>query len=220
MPDDDEVVKRKRNSSDGDDFDASPIPKKRKKTEEADSGENRDNSDPTAKFADVGFWQKRRKRLPGTFKAARKNLTEFGPWQLPTSIDMDKFADIALATLDTMKVYVAIVFSSCSNLLTVPSVNFSHDEYKVFAKPVSESEAPGYYERIKNPMDFGTMRKKVADGGYGNSRDATELLYKDFRQTFDNCLIYNDEGDVTEEASRILAFLPEAFAAACAAVMK
>jgi hypothetical protein len=110
MTDDENVGKRKRNSSDGDDFDSSPIPKKRKKVEEADPEENGDISDPTAKFADVGFWQKRRKRLPGTFKAARKNLTEFGPWRLPTSIDMDKFADIALATLDTMKVYVAMNF--------------------------------------------------------------------------------------------------------------
>lgn len=111
--------------------------------------------------------------------------------------------------------------SLCPTCLTMSfTIYFSHDEYKVFAKPVSESEAPGYYERIKNPMDFGTMRKKVLDGAYGDSRDAMELLYKDFRQTFDNCLIYNDEGDVTEEASRILAFLPEAFAAACAAAMK
>lgn len=213
-------TEKQDNTAAVDGFDSNPIPKKRKKVESGPiTYENLDSEDPGAKFADIEFWQKRRKRLPGSFKAARKNLTDFGPWQLPNSVGADKFAEIALATLDTMKAYVDLqIERHLSNPLRLS--NRSHDEYKVFAKPVSESEAPGYKERIKNPMDFGTMRLKVEKGEYGEGHNATETLYKDFKQTFDNCLIYNEEGDVTEEASRILAYLPEAFAEACVAAMK
>jgi hypothetical protein len=46
------------------------------------------------------------------------------------------------------------------------------DEKKYFAKPVTESEAPGYFAIIKEPMDLLTMRKKT---------DATEYrCFHDF----------------------------------------
>ena len=69
-------------------------------------------------------------------------------------------------------------------------------------------------------MDFGTMRGKVKDGDYGEGSVAAAALYEDFKQTFDNCLIYNEEGEVTEEASRMLGLLPEAFVSSCADAME
>lgn len=86
----------------------------------------------------------------------------------------------------------------------------------MFEKEVTDEEAPGYSEVVKFPMDFGKMRAKVKKGEYGTGSDATAGLYKDFKQVFDNCFLYNDEdSEVTEEASRILGYLPEIYAEAC-----
>lgn len=34
---------------------------------------------------------------------------------------------------------------------------------------VKRSEAPGYYDVVKNPMDLGTMHKKLQKGAYPSS---------------------------------------------------
>jgi hypothetical protein len=65
-------------------------------------------------------------------------------------------------------------------------------------------------------MDFGTMSEKVKNGAYGTGAEAIDGLYKDFRQVFDNCYLYNDEdNEVTTEAIRVLSHLPETFVTAC-----
>jgi Bromodomain len=70
-------------------------------------------------------------------------------------------------------------------------------------------------------MDFGTMRKKVKTGKYGEGNKAVSLLYQDFLLVFDNCHRFNsDESDVTREASRMFGLLPEAYVAACSSVAK
>ncbi|GFP82765.1 bromodomain and phd finger-containing protein 3 [Phtheirospermum japonicum] len=40
------------------------------------------------------------------------------------------------------------------------------DTYGVFSEPVDISELPDYFEVIKQPMDFGTVRKKLNSGAY------------------------------------------------------
>lgn len=65
------------------------------------------------------------------------------------------------------------------------------------------------------------MRTKVRKGEYGTGSEAAAAFYQDFRLVFDNCYLYNDEGnEVTEEASRILGLLPETYVAACVQVQK
>jgi bromodomain-containing protein 7/9 len=86
---------------------------------------------------------------------------------------------------------------------------------------VTEKEAPGYSDIIKNSMDFGTMRKKIEQGKYGIGSEAAAAFHEDFLLVFDNCQLYNlEESDVTEEAARILGFLPEAYVTACVHVAK
>lgn len=46
------------------------------------------------------------------------------------------------------------------------------DKERYFATPVTEGEAPGYHDIITYPMDFNTMRKKLAAGDYST---VTEL---------------------------------------------
>ena len=96
-----------------------------------------------------------------------------------------------------------------------------YDRYSVFAEAVTDEEAPGYSEVVKNPMDFGTMMKKVNSGEYGNGSEAAAAFYEDLLLVFDNCRQYNDDdSEVTEEAGRILGYLPETYASACATVAK
>jgi hypothetical protein len=81
---------------------------------------------------------------------------------------------------------------------------------------VTEDEVPGYYEVIKKPMDFGSMRQKVRDGAYGHGQKAIAGLYSDFLLVFDNCALFNKKGEeVWNEAARVFGLLPEAYAAAC-----
>lgn len=50
---------------------------------------------------DVVALKKRRESLDGSFKKARKNLTQLGPWRLPDKIE-DKFKEVAIETLSKM----------------------------------------------------------------------------------------------------------------------
>jgi len=94
-----------------------------------------------------------------------------------------------------------------------------HDGYKLFADKVTDDEAPGYSDVIKNPMDFKTMLDKLEDGSYGKGSEALSRLYEDYLLVFDNCALYNDTGsEVSDEAARVMKLLPEVFAMALASV--
>lgn len=146
---------------------------------------------PRSIFLTLSHWKRGRIDLDKSFKAARDFMTSKGPWALPAEIADDKFTEVALLTLERM---------------------MKVDKYSVFAEPVTEDEAPGYFDAVKSPMDFGTMATKVNSGAYGKGSKAAAKLYKDFLLVFDNCLIYNEEdGEIAEEASRVLGYVPEAY---------
>jgi Bromodomain len=183
---------------------------------------------------DVTTWKLERDALDGTFDAARNLLTKYGPWKLPAGLG-DSFPEIALSTLSKVSRCVSLLVTRtvpfsllcfvCHSLTLLPQnsrmCSRSKDRYRVFAAAVSESEAPDYGEIVTNPMDFGRMKEKVEEGLYGSGSSATAALYRDFLLVFDNCRLYNtDESEVTEEASRILALVPEAYASSCAAAQK
>jgi hypothetical protein len=197
------IPKKKRKKSEG-----QSKKKKSKKPKEEAASDDEDQSAPaeedvveatvedsaSADYLDVSFWKKEREALDDSFDAARSLLTRFGPWTLPTGVAANKFADVAKATIAKMN---------------------KHDRYSVFADSVSDSDAPGYSEVVNNPMDFGTMMTKADKRAYGRA-DAAAALYEDFLLVFDNCRLYNpDDSEVAEEAARILALLPESYAAAC-----
>merc|ERR1712150_196606 len=56
-----------------------------------------------------------------------------------------------------------------------------------FAKPVTEKIAPRYFELIKNPMDFATMKSKLREEVYETFKD----FVSDFDQICNNARLYN-----------------------------
>lgn len=159
----------------------------------------RDGGADAKAHLDVKALQKDRQALDNSFDAAKVHYTNRSPWQLPDTL-ADKFDGIAKQVLAKMD---------------------QHDDYDLFAEAVTEEEAPGYYDVVSNPIDFGTMLTKVEEGEYGEGSDAAAALYMDFLLCMENCAAYNDiEGEVMQEAARLFGLLPEVFAAACTAAGK
>jgi E1A/CREB-binding protein len=65
-----------------------------------------------------------------------------------------------------------------------------HEHGWVFNCPVDPVELglPDYFDIIKNPMDLGTINKKLDKGEYSS----IEAFDKDVRLTFDNAMLYNE----------------------------
>ncbi|XP_054847979.1 bromodomain-containing protein 9 isoform X1 [Eublepharis macularius] len=61
------------------------------------------------------------------------------------------------------------------------------DPHGFFAFPVTDAIAPGYSMIIKHPMDFGTMKDKIASNEY---KSVTEFK-ADFKLMCDNAMTYN-----------------------------
>ena len=60
----------------------------------------------------------------------------------------------------------------------------------IFLEPVGLDEFPDYEEHIDNPMDLGTIRKRLVDRKYL----APEQFARDMRRVWNNCKIYNQHG--------------------------
>ncbi|GMH16327.1 hypothetical protein Nepgr_018168 [Nepenthes gracilis] len=61
------------------------------------------------------------------------------------------------------------------------------DTYGVFAEPVDPEELPDYHEVIQHPMDFSTIKSKLASGSYDNF----EQFEKDVFLLCSNAMQYN-----------------------------
>ncbi|CAM6041177.1 unnamed protein product [Sphagnum compactum] len=72
------------------------------------------------------------------------------------------------------------------------------DTYGVFSEPVDSSLVPDYYEVIKEPMDFGTMCKKINKGVYVT----LNLFEKDVLLICSNAMRYNAPDTVYYKQAR------------------
>lgn len=71
------------------------------------------------------------------------------------------------------------------------------DSGGVFSVPVPKDEFPEYYEQIRKPMDYGTMKKKLDNGEYRSAQS----MQKDFLLIMQNCRKFNaDSSDIVKEA--------------------
>ncbi len=86
---------------------------------------------------------------------------------------------------------------------------------------MTEAEAPGYFDIIKQPMDFGTMMHKIEDGKYDVKSSGMSDFYHDFLLVMDNCALYNEDNDVIlREAARLLGVLPTIYGEVCAKIRR
>lgn len=86
----------------------------------------------------------------------------------------------------------------------------------LFLRPVlemwEESDIPDYKQRIKSPMDLGTIRKKMSNDSYVITDKNTKQYYfnqdacaSDIRLIFKNCMIYNEEeSELHQTANQLL----------------
>jgi hypothetical protein len=82
---------------------------------------------------------------------------------------------------------------------TVLEEVMKHDATKggVFSVPVPKDDFPEYYEQIKQPMDYSTMKKKLDDGEYRS----VQAMQKDFVLLMQNCLKFNaPDSEIVQEA--------------------
>jgi bromodomain-containing protein 7/9 len=94
-----------------------------------------------------------------------------------------------------------------------------NDTYHLFQDPVTEESAPGYFEAVRRPMDFGTMVNKLESGQYGNADIGK--VFADFLLVLNNCALYNEGNEeVMDEAARLLGILPETYAKACVGILR
>lgn len=73
----------------------------------------------------------------------------------------------------------------------------SHPSYYAFGVPVDPVllQIPTYFDIIKKPMDFGTIRKKLDSNKYANA----DQLLKDAKQVFINCYLFNIPDDIVSQ---------------------
>jgi hypothetical protein len=64
-----------------------------------------------------------------------------------------------------------------------------HPFGQIFAQPVDPvtDGAPDYFEKIKNPMDFGTIEEKLREKKYADTKE----WESDVNLVFENCIEYN-----------------------------
>ncbi|XP_071165811.1 BRCA2-interacting transcriptional repressor EMSY-like isoform X1 [Mytilus edulis] len=72
-----------------------------------------------------------------------------------------------------------------------------------FLKPVDPNDAPDYYNIIKSPMDFGTIKRKLEMGSCNDYED----FHSDMLLVRDNCRTYNPPGSVVRrDCDEVFAF--------------
>ncbi|KAI5079950.1 hypothetical protein GOP47_0005429 [Adiantum capillus-veneris] len=74
------------------------------------------------------------------------------------------------------------------------------DSYGAFAEPVDANEVPDYYDVIKEPMDFGTMRKRISANFY----TSLGLFEKDIFAICSNAMTFNAAGTVYHRQARAI----------------
>ena len=86
--------------------------------------------------------------------------------------------------------------------LAVLKVLMDHDDGWVFNSPVDPValSVPDYFDRIKKPMDLGTINKRLENGHYREIKG----FDSDVRLTFDNAMVYNEPNTPVHEMAKSL----------------
>jgi len=119
-------------------------------------------------------------------------LTHYpGPPPLPSEFCGADAADPSIAMPPATIAMAPAELVFCGDFLTVM---LAQKCGYIFALPVDPVELgiPEYFDHIKEPMDLGTVRKKLVGGLYLS----VDQFCSDVNLTFDNAMEYNEEGTV------------------------
>lgn len=76
-------------------------------------------------------------------------------------------------------------------------IKYDKENGGVFSEPVPKDDFPEYYEQIKKPMDYSTMKSKLENGEYRSA----QAMQKDFILILQNCREFNARNsDIVKEA--------------------
>ncbi|PKI77555.1 hypothetical protein CRG98_002161 [Punica granatum] len=87
-----------------------------------------------------------------------------------------------------------------SKELDSPPGLFLKDTYGVYAEPVDPEELPDYHDVIEHPMDFSTVRKKLANGSYST----LEQFESDVFRICSNAMQYNAPDTIYYKQARTI----------------
>ncbi|XP_031498788.1 uncharacterized protein LOC116263264 isoform X2 [Nymphaea colorata] len=80
------------------------------------------------------------------------------------------------------------------------SLIYCRNIHEIFAEPVDAEEVEGYYEIIKEPMDFATMRAKLQEGMYAT----LEQFERDVFLIFSNAMNFNSTSTIYYRQARAI----------------
>ncbi|XP_076901585.1 transcription factor GTE9-like [Bidens hawaiensis] len=103
---------------------------------------------------------------------------------------LGRFQSANESTSTSTATFSPILKKQCENLL---KKLMTHQHGWVFNKPVDvvALKIPDYFNVIKNPMDFGTIKEKLSSGKYSSPLE----FLADVRLTFSNAMTYNSPGN-------------------------
>ena len=166
--------------------------KKRKKTgAEPEIGEDgyKIHSDDEADWSDVGedIYQGTTKKQSISTKEANRRRQ----WAAND--------DAATAAGRAWPVFPRTMVASVLGSLLEDVIKYDEANGGIFSVPVPRDEFPEYYEQITNPMDYGTMKKKLENGEYRSA----QAMQKDFVLVMQNCLKFNaKDSEIVQEARK------------------
>ena len=148
----------------------------------------RHHSDSEADWSDVGedIYKSKKKRGISRKEARRRRA-----WA------SDK--DPAAAAGRMWPVFPRTVVSKVLKTMLDDVIKNDEEKGGLFSVPVPIDQFPEYYEVVKRPMDYGTMRRKLENKEYRSA----QALQKDFLLVMQNCLQFNSpESDIVKEARK------------------
>jgi hypothetical protein len=87
-----------------------------------------------------------------------------------------------------------------------------HEYSGPFWEPVNEKYYYDYREKVQDPMDLGTITKRITTGFYANQHE----FAVDVRKVWQNCQLYNLEGsDIHADSKLLSAYFEEMFVQLC-----
>ncbi|EAY08089.1 acetyltransferase, GNAT family protein [Trichomonas vaginalis G3] len=144
---------------------------------------------------------------PASLKNAYRGFPEapsFASISLPEMMKMtqDRYEQTPIES-DKLDNYEEKMKQQRDKMLTILSELENDPKFGyVFIRPVTEDIAPTYFDTIKNPMDFWTMRKRLIR--YPDFYKRPEMFAADITLITDNCKAFNQPGTIYSSAANQL----------------